>query len=335
MVPDGRLVVVWRVTEVCDLGCAYCGYSRDLPRRRAEADPAAVLAWGRVLAGYAALTGREVRVSWLGGEPLRWPPMLEVARVFRQDYHLRQSVTTNGTTLHSEPVRRALVADFDELVLSLDGAPELHDRLRDAPGLYHRLRANIQALRELKEREGAGLRLGVNTVLMRENVYALEVLCRTAAEWGVETLTFNALGGRDRPEFYPDHRLWPEQVTWLRSALLGLRARMAALGLTIMGGERYLDRLAASALGQALPIDGHVGQGICRAGESFLFVDELGRVSPCSFTPDVYGYPLSDLPTPEAVMGLPERWAAHRRHQLAAPCADCPSTQVFGKFWYS
>lgn len=328
-----RLVVVWRVTEACDLRCAYCGYSGDLPRSRTEADVSAVVTWGRVLRDYAQLTGREVMVSWLGGEPLRWPPLLEVARTFRQEDRLSLSITTNGTPLASEQVRQQLVADFAELTLSLDGPPELHDHLRQSPGLWRRLEEGVKRLRELRDRAGSRLRLRINTVLMRDNVLAFEEVCRTAADWGIDSITFNGLGGRDRPEFYPGHRLLPEQVAWLRATLPGLQAHWAKQGLTIYGSEVYLDRLAALALGQLLPVGVEPGNP-CRAGEAFLFVDELGRVSPCSFTSASYGYPLADLSTPEAVCHLPARWAQARQHQRAVTCADCPSTQVFGKFWY-
>ena len=330
--PEERLVVVWRITQACDLGCAYCGYSRVLKRDRAQADARSVLAWGRVLSDYAKRAGRDVMVSWLGGEPLRWPPLLDVSRVFRQDYGLSLSVTTNGTTLGSEHVRQRLVADFAEVTVSLDWPPELHDRLRQSPGLYHRLRDDIGQMRDLMRIAGGGPRLRLNTVLMRDSIYEFEALCQTAAAWGIEALTFNGLGGRDRPEFYPEHRLLPEQVARLRQALPGIRERAAAHGLTICGSERYLDRLAASSAGWAQPVSAEPGNA-CRAGASFLFVDEQGRVSPCSYTSEVHGRTLAELGTPEAVSSLPERWARERQRQLTAACADCPSTQVFGKFW--
>ena len=329
---EERLVVVWRITQACDLGCDYCGYSRALKQRRAQADPRAVLAWGRVLSEYAARAGRDVLVSWLGGEPLSWSPLLDVSRAFRQDYGLSLSVTTNGTALSSEHVRQRLIADFAEVTVSLDGPPAMHDRLRQSPGLHRRLRDNIGRLRDLIRREGSGPRLRLNTVLMRDNVYEFEALCQTAAAWGIEALTFNGLGGRDRPDFYPEHRLLPEQVAWLRQALPGIRERAAAQGLTICGSERYLDRVAASAAGRALPVSAEPGNA-CRVGVSFLFVDEQGRVSPCSYTSEVYGRTLAELGTPKAVSSLPERWALERQRQPAAACADCPSTQVFGKFW--
>ena len=69
------LVVVWRVTEACDLGCWFCEYSRQRggPRRSVPANQA--VAFGNSLGEYAAASGRDVLVSWLGGEPLLWPPL--------------------------------------------------------------------------------------------------------------------------------------------------------------------------------------------------------------------------------------------------------------------
>ena len=330
-----RLVVVWRVTEACDLRCAYCGYSGELPRRRAEADLAAVLAWGRVLGDYAAQARREVMVSWLGGEPLGWPGWQAAARKFRQDYGLGLSVTTNGTRLEAEAVRQALVSDFAELTLSLDGPPAVHDGLRQAPGLSRRLERGVRLLRELRDRQGSALRLRLNAVLMRETVHALDALCRIAAGWGFDLLTFNGLGGRDRPEFFPEHRLLPEHLDELRAALPGLRSHWAAQGLTLCGSEQYLARLAAAAAGRPVPVDAGPGNVCQRSGEAFWFVDESGWVSPCSYTSAIYGRRLADLAAPEALRALPEEWAQARREALAPACGDCPSTQVFGKFWYA
>ena len=321
-----KWVVVWRITEVCDLGCPFCGYSRHLRRSRTVAEAEPVRALGQLLGDYAWEEGREILVSWLGGEPLHWPPLLDLARVFRRDFGLHLGVTTNGTALSQAAVRRRLVEDFDELTLSVDGPPALHDRLRAAPGLHAQLRAGVARLRELKERAQRGPRLRVNMVLMHDNVRLLEEVGHTAAAWGVEELTFNALGGRDRPEFFPEHRLLPDDVAWLCQAWPGLRARLGRLGLTVCGNDRYLERLAASAEGRALPVED------CSPGQRFLFVDEHGLVSPCSYTGPDYGIPWHDLRAPEAIRGLPARLAEKRRGGTSAACADCASTQVFGKF---
>jgi len=320
--PRSTLILVWRITEACDLACPFCAYDRNLRRPRASADPEQVLAFGAVLGKYAQTYSRNILVSWLGGEPLRWPPLFEISRTFKHDYHLRLSATTNGTALASEKTRRALAENFDELTLSLDGLGSTHDELRGAPGLFAQLRASIAALRACAPR----LRLRVNTLLLRDNIAAFPALCETLADWGIAELTFNALGGRDRPEFYPDHCLRPEQLTAFRASLPALRARLAPRGLALLGSDSYLDRLSASARNYQLPITS------CSPGQNFLFIDEHGFVSPCSFTTAGYGIRLGELHTPADLHQLPALFAERQRLQRLAVCDDCPSTQVFGKF---
>ncbi len=320
------LVVVWRVTEYCDLGCRFCGYSRSIQRPRCVAEPEQVRSFGAALGEYAAQSRREVLVSWLGGEPLRWPPVWDVSHQFKQEFQLRLGVTTNGTALESATVRQRLAEDFDQLTISIDGLGHAHDAGRGAPGLFERLHANLQSLRAQTARLGRGPRVRVNTILMRDNLLEFESLGRAMAEWGVDELTFNALGGRERPEFYRDHHLWPEQVAWLRQNLPGIRARLAPLGLTLCGGERYLDRIDHSVGSLPIPVVD------CQPGQRFLFVDEQGFAGPCSFTTQGYGVPICELRSADDVARLPWLWAERKRQTMLAPCFDCLSTNVFGKF---
>src|SRR5262245_55119333 len=105
---DSPLVVVWCVTEGCRLSCGFCGYSRTVERRRQDSDAAEVLRVGRMLGDYSRDARRAVLVSWLGGEPLEWPPLTELARAFRHEFRLQQGVTTSGTPLRSSAIRRML-----------------------------------------------------------------------------------------------------------------------------------------------------------------------------------------------------------------------------------
>lgn len=324
--PAPPLVVVWRVTERCGLACPFCGYSRALLRARAVADSAQVLAFGARLGAYAAAHHRDVLVSWLGGEPLDWKPLAALSRTFKHEFGLRVGVTTSGAAFGSAVVLRRLAADYDEVTVSVDGVGPAHDTLRGAPGLFQRIADGMRALQRVSESSGAGPRLKVNTVLMRDNLAGFEALCVAVAGWGVTQLTFNALGGNDRPEYYPRHHLCSEQVAWLRAALPGIRARVAPLGLRIAGSDAYLDRLASAACGSAVAVLD------CAPGQRFLFIDERGVAAPCSFTGSAYGMSIAELDSTQAIEHLPRRFAERRRAGLRAACRDCLSTQVFGKF---
>jgi len=313
---------VWRVTEQCNLACSFCRYDRGQRFRRRSADPARVLALGERIARHATATRRDVHVSFLGGEPFAWPPLLEVVRVFRRRFELSVGITTNGTALSSDDVQSRIVDDLDELTVSIDGLAPRFDALRGWRGGHAALSASIGALADLKRRRGHGPLLRVNSILMRDTFDDFLPLCRQLAALGVEEVTFNQLGGRDRPELFPARRLTADHVARLRDELPIWRRELAALGLALKGGEPYLTRLAASAEGRALP-------GIaCEPGETFWFLDEDGRAAPCSFTAGTHGIELETLDLAQVSGQLRER----RCRAPHAACADCPSTHVFAKF---
>ena len=146
------------------------------------------------------------------------------------------------------------------------------------------------------------------------------------AGWGIEEITFNQLGGRDRPEFFPAHRLLPEHTAWLAHEIPPLRARLAGLGVRLNGSDNYLRRIQASSRDEAIPVAN------CRPGEQFVFINESGLASPCNFTTRGYGVFLEELDSVKALRELPQRFARRRAEMPLSPCQDCHSTQVFEKF---
>lgn len=320
------MVVVWRITQACNLSCPFCSYDRTRAIPRTEADLATVLNFGAVLAAFQRETGRRVLVSWIGGEPFLWRHLRAATAHLVGSCGLAVSVTTNGTALQSPELREFAGDHFAELTLSVDAPDARHDALRGWPGGFAALERVIVALVRRRRERGRGPKLRLNTVLMRATIGAYEELCRRAADWGVDELTFNALGGRDRPEFYPEHRLRPEDIATLAGRLPALRRELAAAGVNLVGGESYLTRLRASAAGEPRPI------ADCRPGESFLFVDEAGRAGPCNFTAAQVGVPLDELGAVDAVLALPGRLAAARSRCRPQACEDCHSTQVWAKF---
>ena len=320
------MIVVWRVTERCNLSCAFCAYDRRVDRVRGEAEPAAMLAFGRALAEHQRAERDPVLVSWLGGEPLLWRPLAALTAAFVHELGLRVSVTTNGAALASPAVRAHVAAHYAEVTVSVDGFAPLHDALRGWPGGFDTLRRAVGALAAEKARTGRGPLLRANVVLMRDNVADFERLCGELASWGIEEITFNQLGGNDRPEFFPAHGLRPDDVERLGERVSLLRRRLADGGVRLAGGARYVERIRSSAAGRRLPVYD------CGPGEEFLFVSEAGLVAPCSFTGDAYAVPIGELASAADLAALPGRFAAMRAARLAAACGDCPSTRVFAKF---
>lgn len=323
---QNELVIVWRVTENCNLACPFCAYDRRLVRSRSQADLNSVIRFGRLLAEYQKISRRSVLVSWLGGEPFLWKPLLEVSRKFKHEFGLHLGVTTNGIALRSPDVRSSLVSDFEQVTISVDEIGHEHDRLRGANGLFESLHASVLALHALKLCRVSKLLIKVNTILMKRNIHQFEELCCELAGWGVSEVTFNILGGRDRPEFFPANHLTPIEVDSFCEELPFIRSRMEKYGLRIRGSDSYLKRISMLAREQSYFVED------CAPGTQFLFIDEQGLVAPCHFTVDGYGLPLERLSTVDDLQRLPTILSANRAKELLAPCFDCKSTQVFGKF---
>lgn len=321
-----RLVVVWRVTTRCNLACGFCAYDRTLPFARRDADEVSARRLGQALARTRDALGRELHVSFLGGEPLAWEPLPRVARYF-SELGLSLGITSNGVGLTNASLRELLLDYFDEVTLSIDGVAAVHDALRAWPGGFRRLASAISALGNESARRGRGPRLRVNTVLMRDNIGQFPELGRVLASLGVHEVTFNRLGGRDRPEFFSAHRLRPSELEQFARELPELRRELSQRGLSILGAHGYLERLLSLEREQPVAV------GDCEPGRRFLFVDERGQIAPCSFTLDSYAEPGADAFQPTGDLSdLPRRFLLRQRSQRASACDDCASTQVFEKF---
>jgi len=317
------MIVLWRITERCNFACGFCAYDRRLSGARREVNPSVVERFGEVLGDYRRQTGDRVLLSWLGGEPLLWRPIFEISQRLRDRHGIELSATTNGSRLHLAETRLGILETFSELTISVDGLMEFHDRVRGCPGGWQQMREGISMLIRERNARNMALKLRANTVLMRDNIENFAALCRQLATWGVDEITFNPLGGRDRPEFFPDHALRSEDVAKLSEILPTLKTELASQGVRLCGTARYLQRIEASAWQRELSVSD------CEPGESFLFVDEGGRIAPCSFTSDRYGIPVEDVVD---LRELPSRYRSLRADQPAAACKDCKSNHVFGKF---
>lgn len=320
------MIVIWRVTTRCNLGCSYCAYDRELPFERTEIDAQTVMRFAQLLSQYQSVTGNSVMISWLGGEPLLWKPLAQLSKVLAGELGLRLSATTNGTSLKSSALRALITDCFTELTVSVDGPQSFHDEIRKWPGGFEQLRAGVAQLRADAQHREQRLRLRVNTVLMEQNIHRFAELCEQLLSWDIDEITFNQLGGNDRPDFHREHRLRPEHVEMLVQMLPELRSRLHEQGVRLSGGVQYLQRFRASAIGERL----HVPS--CRPARKFLFIDELGRIAPCSFTVPEYAVLVDELHSVDDLLALNQRYEQALAQRRSHWCDDCPSTQVFDKF---
>lgn len=319
-------IIVWRVTQNCNMKCLFCSYSCEVSRLRQEANPEDAVRLIHILGEYKRRTGGSVLTSWIGGEPFLYEHVFDFSRLLDGEYGIKSSATTNGLCLGDKKIRDCIVNHFSEIVFSLDSFAQCNDRVRQHGGHFETVCENIEKLnREINAVKSDAV-IKVNTILMRENIGAFEEFCGFLNGVGVRELTFNQLGGYDRPEFFGDNRLLPEQVKKFTEELPLIKERFAKQGLLIHGSAEYLKRFAASAEDKCISVDD------CNPGKWFWFINENGFISPCSYTSYEYKLHINDIKTADDIAGAEEVFRGMRRENRSKWCDNCHCTQVYDKF---
>ena len=174
------------VTHDCNLRCKHCYFfEHDQPERALGVDE-----WVSLLATWRRTRSRWefpfFQCSWVGGEPLLRPEVIERCRKFFR-YNL---VVTNGTL----PLPDWPDVDF---YVSIDGDEEVHEELRQRKGIYRQIKRNVLA-------RGPG-RVTISYCITRANAHCIE---KMVAEWSplASGFTFDfytPMEGSDDPLWIP------------------------------------------------------------------------------------------------------------------------------------
>jgi molybdenum cofactor biosynthesis enzyme MoaA len=177
--PMGQRMLEIHPTLRCNLRCEHC-YSVSGPWQHDELDFEIV---ERVLTD-AARMGYEV-VSVSGGEPFLCRGLKDILRQACA-LGMRTIVVTNGYFLdpsHLEP----LTSYLDMLSISLDGPPEIHNRMRGSPRAFDHLCAGLEHVRS------SGVPFGFIHTITRASWKHLSWVAEFAKEGGAHLLQLRPL----------------------------------------------------------------------------------------------------------------------------------------------
>jgi MoaA/NifB/PqqE/SkfB family radical SAM enzyme len=285
---DAPLVIVWNVTNKCNLRCRYCYQSAGV-RKTDE------LSFEEKIDLIDQMVDINVGfVAFSGGEPLMEPRFFDLLS-YASSY-LHTSVATNGTLEEDgEYVRRLADSGAKNVFVSLDGATAgSHDFIRGR-GSFNR---TLSGVRNLVSQDG--LKTGINMVVTRRNLREVPRVLDLALRLGVNSFShYNFIpAGRGKDDFALD--LTAEEREDLMNLLYDWHARRKQTGLNIISTSPTFARVIHQrsrgkgagvfhlTTDDASELDGIVEYaGGCGAGRVYAAVQPNGLVSPCVFMPDV------------------------------------------------
>ncbi len=131
---------------------------------------------------------RALKVRWVvfsGGEALMHSDLATLSRLLRVE-GIRLTLLTAGLTLEANA---PLVVEYlDDVIVSLDGPPEIHDSIRRVPKAYDRLARGIRSLRKLRPE----INVSGRCTVQKANVQHLRQTIWTARQLNLNSISFLA-----------------------------------------------------------------------------------------------------------------------------------------------
>ncbi len=275
-----RPLVVWNVTNRCNLRCKHCYISAENRKYSDELSTAEAEEFITDLA--------EMRVPVLllsGGEPLIRQDVFHLSR-FGTDKGLRVILSTNGTMITPEVARSIKEAGMQYVGVSLDGLEETHDEFRCMPGALERALEGIRNCMELD------IKTGVRFTVNRFNREDLPGVIDLLEKEGIPRFCMYHLvysgRGKEMVEMDTAREEKLETIRFLVDKTIELYEKGIETELLTVDNHadgvyiyNYLTQKnpdRADEVMQLLKMHGG-----CSAGTKFSNVDPLGNVHPCQF----------------------------------------------------
>ncbi len=266
-------LVIWEVTQACDLACVHCRASALARRNPLELSTEEGFHLLEEIRGFG-----DPLMVFTGGDPLKRPDLFALVE-HSVGLGLRTTVTPSATPLLTrEAIQRFRATGVARMALSLDGPDaESHDGFRRVAGSFDRTLAALELARE------AGLPTQVNTTVTRRNAHRLDEIAALVERSGARlwSVFFLVATGRAAVEDDLDAAGYERVFEFLYEL-----ARTAPFALKTTEAQHYRRYVAQRRKAAGEPVG---PQPAINDGKGFVFVSHTGQIFPSGFLPVAAG----------------------------------------------
>lgn len=149
-----------------------------------------------------------------GGEALMHPNFFRLCEIIKSR---NISITLLSTGLLLKKFASEILTKTDEVIVSLDGSKEVHDKIRNIPNAFDKLKEGVQELKKINPK----FRVTARCVIQKENFEDLPNIIMTAHKIGLDQISFLTADittdAFNRPELWEEEkvdevRLSPEEL---------------------------------------------------------------------------------------------------------------------------
>ena len=259
--PNNEGKAIWEITHQCNYGCTYCIFSCNNKRIDNELTTEECF---HVIDELALHGFKHLKIT--GGEPFIRKDIIEVLRYASEK--LVTDVSTNASLITPEKVRLLNEIKLKMIHVSLDGNRIQHESVRGS-NTYDRTIKGLVALRESVNK----IRIG--SVIHSNNQSDLESLIIDSEKLNADEIIFSIM----------------EPVEGQDKSLVRTFSNDQLIEIIDSLKEKHQDKIIVNYNFGKQPNFVHT----CPAGDKFLYINNLGQVSPCPWVHEVDKTCISEL----------------------------------------
>lgn len=275
---EAPFLVIWEVTQACDLACMHCRASARPDRDADELETGE----GFALLDRVRAMGDPLMV-FTGGDPLKRPDLFALLR-HSVSIGLRTTVTPSATPLlTATAIREFRKCGIARMAVSLDG-PDIatHDRFRGVHGSFDRTMAALDEARTI------GLDTQINTTVTRYNLDALDRIAAIVSGYGAKlwSVFFLVPTGRASEKYDLTAEEYEKVFAFLYET-----SKTAPFDIKTTEAQhyrRYVAQRRKAEGAKAGPEKSWAGigrQSGINDGKGFVFISHRGEIFPSGFLP--------------------------------------------------
>jgi MoaA/NifB/PqqE/SkfB family radical SAM enzyme len=224
-----------------------------------------------------------------GGEPLLNRQLDTICGFFR-DLGLRVTLLTTGLLLQKKA--DVVVRGFDDIILSIDGPPDVHNQIRRVSGAFQTIQKGVMEVRSRRPR----IPISCRTTVQKLNHTHLRAIVSAARSLGLDSISFLA-ADVSSAAFNREERWAPERQNEIALSRAEVSELEEEIELLIQMHQEDIDRgfiVESNAklrrIGKRFRkhIDGTPPKApICNAPWVSAVIEVDGSVRPCFFHPSI------------------------------------------------
>ena len=179
------------ITNKCNLKCKMCDLGQGVGSvYKKHLSPKADLPledWKRLI---DEVTEFNPAIEFCAAEPLLYKGLIPLVKYIKKDKGLECRIYSNGYFLE-EQGEQLSEADIDQLIVSIDGPPQIHDYIRGMPGLFEKVALGLKRFQN--NRYHRDTPVDINYTICEHNFRELRHTLRILMDYGIKFTRFTVI----------------------------------------------------------------------------------------------------------------------------------------------